>query len=263
MPVAQAVISWNIVVSIATSMAFGINDNKVFYNGQPEAVPYRSALAAQQIKSVRFHDANLTEIWTSAATKDWDSSKITATYNEYKTAFGSTLPTITQNIPNWPSWMKQDSAGRLDPSEYQNYANLCARLVKIVNVDLKSGVKYWEPLNETADRYKANNSTGELWKIYGLTATAMRNVDPSIKVGGPALTYEDYPTAASFLQSQAANADFLSFHRYSYGPDIVTVDDDTFKRDYLIDAVDYFTIICPLYSLILSVKKQFDFGKSQ
>ncbi len=224
MDIAHLIIQWQLILSFATGSTYGVNDPKAYLPGQSEDVQYRNALAALQVHSVRFHKADLTDSWTNSSTRDWDFTKVSTAYQDYTAAFGGAQPTIIQNIPNWPSWMQQDSQGRLDPSEYNEYAQLCRRLVEIVNGQLGRNVKFWEPLNEAEDRYSGN--LDELWQIYRLTASAMRAADSNIKIGGPALSYENYTAVQSLLSSSADSVDFLSWHRYSEPNSVVLSDDD-------------------------------------
>jgi Glycosyl hydrolases family 39 len=223
MDIANLIIKWQLILSLATGTTYGVNDPKAYLPGQSEDVQYRNSLAALQVHSVRFHKAEQSDAWTNPDTRDWDVSKVRAAYEDYSLAFGNAQPIFIQNIPNWPSWMQQDSQGRLDPSEYNEYAQLCRRLVEIINGQLGRNVRYWEPLNEAEDRYSGN--LDELWQIYRLTASAMREADSNIKIGGPALSYENYTAVQSLLTSSADSVDFLSWHRYAE-PESTLVPDD-------------------------------------
>ncbi len=110
--------------------------------------------------------------------------------------------------------MALDQDGLLDPSEYDSYAAFCAELVEILNRRQQRQVGYWEPLNEQDVAYQKAGKLDELWTIYNKVATAMKVRDPLIKVGGPALTWDEPGRLAAFLQACGPNVDFISWHRY-------------------------------------------------
>jgi Glycosyl hydrolases family 39 len=205
-------VDWEKTTGQTTPFMFGTNGAEIAY---PEAVAdtvFKKRFTDTGIRLVRVH-GDLLGKWTNPSTKSWDSAKLKAAYD----AFSPNPPTLIQNIPGWPSWMAQDKDGLLAPSEYDRYAAFCAELVEILNLQQKRKIVYWEPLNEQDTRYKKAGKLDELWKIYNKTAKAMKAKDASIRVGGPALTYDDAGTLASFLKASAGNVDFVSWHRYATG----------------------------------------------
>jgi Glycosyl hydrolases family 39 len=205
-------IDWNTKIARSTPLTFGSNDFQIIDPKADADSKYHPLLAKIGLYLLRFHNGNLSNAWSDANTHTWKSDVIGAAYDSY----GPRPPVIIQNIPGWPRWMKQDK-GILDPSEVDNYAQFAADLVKIVNRDQRRGIRYWEPLNEQDSAYKRAGKIDQLWIIYNKTAKAMKAVDPSIQVGGPALTYDDTNTLISFLKASGGNADFISWHRYASG----------------------------------------------
>ena len=213
-PVATKVdVNWAITIGQTTPLTFGTNAAENIF--RPETATdtlFKKRFTDTGIRLIRVH-GNLLRLWTNPTTKSWDSRKIQASYE----VFSPNPPQIIQNIQGWPKWMAQDKDGLLDPSEYDRYAAFCAELVEILNVQQKRKIVYWEPFNEKDDGYKKAGKLDELWKIYNKAATAMKAKDPSIKVGGPVLTYDDTKTLTSFLKAAASNVDFISWHRYATG----------------------------------------------
>jgi Glycosyl hydrolases family 39 len=207
-------VDWAKTISQTTPLTFGTNGAEI---ASPEAAAdtvFKKRFTDTGIRLIRIlGDGRLISAWTNPSTKSWDSTKLKAAYD----AFSPKPPTIIQNIPGWPSWMAQDKDGLLSPSEYNRYAAFCAELVEILNLQQKRKIVYWEPFNETDDRYKKAGKLDELWKIYNKAAKAMKAKDSSIRVGGPVLTYDDAETLASFLKASAPNVDFVSWHRYATG----------------------------------------------
>lgn len=207
-------VDWEKTIGQTTPFTFGTNGAEI---ASPEAATdtvFKKRFTDTGIRLIRIlGDGRLIGTWTNPSTKSWDSAKLKAAYD----AFSPKPPTIIQNIPGWPSWMAQDKDGLLAPSEYDRYAAYCAELVEILNVQQKRKIAYWEPLNEQDDRYKKAGKLDELWKIYNKAAKAMKAKDASIRVGGPALTYDDAGTLASFLKASGPNVNFVSWHRYATG----------------------------------------------
>ena len=210
---AKISIDSNAVVARTTSYTFGSNDYEITTPAAAADTVYQSRLAEIGIPLIRVHHAELSDRWTKPATRTWDEAKIRAGYD----ASYPQRPTIIQNIPKWPQWMAVDRDGILNPSEYDNYASFCAELVNILNIRQQRKIIYWEPLNERENAYQNAGKLNELWKIYNKVAVAMKAKDPTIKVGGPALTWNDTAKLVLFLQACKANVDFISWHRYASG----------------------------------------------
>lgn len=210
---AEISVDWAKTVAQSTPFTFGSNDYEIV-NPKKAADPiYQSRLAELDIGLIRIHHAKLSDRWTDPKTKTWNQSKIKAGYDvSYRQH-----PTIIQNIPSWPKWMKQTKGGLLDPSEYDRYATFCAELVEIINNRQQRRVTYWEPFNEKDVAYHKAGQLDELWKIYNKAATAMKAKDSQIKVGGPVLTWDEPDRLADFLQACGPNVDFISWHRYGSG----------------------------------------------
>jgi len=170
-------VDWRTILSRSTPETFGTNDFQIISSQSAADETYHNLLVQNGLKLFRFHNANLSNTWSSSTTRTWNADLVQQAYGAYHAAYGGQLPTIIQNIPNWPSWMTQ-SNGILDPSEYDEYANFCASLVRIVNLDFHEGVVYWEPLNEMEKIYAQAGKLNDLWTIYNRAAVAMKAVDP-------------------------------------------------------------------------------------
>ncbi len=160
--------------------------------------------------------------WVDLKNKCWNRERISESFKTFPIAPGTD---IVVNIPNWPPWMDKDK--RLDPACYDAFADFCAELVRILNVELRLGVRYFEITNERDFVYwraqqKAGEPprTGELAKIFLLCANAMKQVDPTIKTGGPAAASGEtnvIPMHREFIRLTRAQLDFFSFHGYATG----------------------------------------------
>lgn len=210
---AKVSVDWTTAVAQSTPFTFGSNDYEIINPDKAADPVYQRHLAELGIGLIRIHHSGLSDRWSDPASKTWDEAKIRAGYE----ASYPQRPTIIQNIPGWPKWMALTSEGLLDPSEYDQYAAFCAKLVEILNQRQRRQVRYWEPLNEKDVRYHKAGKLDELWTIYNKVAIAMKRQDPSIQVGGPALTWDEPNRLRSFLQACNPNVDFISWHRYGSG----------------------------------------------
>lgn len=210
---AKIKIDWSIKIAKTKPLIFGSNDYEIMIPERAADFTFQNLLNELNIRLIRIHHSKLSEKWTDSTAKSWDEAKISNCYD----ASYPHNPKIVQTIPRWPHWMSQDSNGLLNSNEYDNYANFCGELVRILNQTQNRQIIYWEPFNELDKRYKKAGKLDELWKIYNKVAQKMKNVDSEIKVGGPVLTWDDSQTLNHFLDSCSQNVDFISWHRYASG----------------------------------------------
>jgi hypothetical protein len=215
-------INWSSKVAQTSALTFGSNDYYQVQKPQAGADPtYQQRIAQLNLGLFRIHHAQLSNLWSDPVAQTWSVDKVQACYDIASYWTGRTL---VQNIPNWPSWMRQDAAGLLDPNEHARYAQFCAQLVWIVNQQLNRQVKFWEPFNERETIYQQAGRLTELWSLYNQCAIAMKAVDPQIKVGGPVMSWDNTSLLGTFLQNCGGNVDFISWHRYASGNPKATTD---------------------------------------
>jgi hypothetical protein len=206
-------VEWKNAIAQATPLLFGSNDYEITDLNKAKDPVFQKHLQDFDIRLIRIHHRDLSDRWTNATTKTWDENKLKAVFD----VSYPQKPTIVQNIPGWTKWMKTDSDGLLDPSEYDRYADLCADLVTILNQRQHRNTLYWEPFNEKEREYEKTGKLDQLWQIYNKAAKAMKSRDSRIKIGGPALTWDNDSVLASFLDRCGDNVDFISWHRYASG----------------------------------------------
>ena len=206
-------IDWTEAISKSTPLMFGSNDYEITLPKKARDSKFQSLLGQLNIPLIRIHHSALSERWTNEETQTWDEAKIKIGYD----ASYPQNPVIVQNIPRWPKWMAKDETGLLAASEYNNYANFCAELVTIINQRQQRNVIYWEPFNELDKSYEKHGKLDRLWELYNRSSSAMKERDPKIKIGGPALTWDNEKLVDKFLRNCGSNVDFISWHRYGSG----------------------------------------------
>jgi Glycosyl hydrolases family 39 len=239
-PKIATTVDWRAVKGTVTSLGFGVNAFQGFRPNSFNSRTYQRNMLVMKPGLIRFHNSSALQDSSSpdglidSARKSWDVKKVKSALAASVSAFGQQQPQRMINIPTWPDWMDADRDGFLDRDRFDDYARLCADLVKIVNRDSHFKVKYWEITNEKDDRYftqfHSNSGWGglkdaakpdrlnELIAIYNRAARAMKRVDRNIKVGGPGIARADLqPFYVPFIKGTADRLDFFTYHFYATG----------------------------------------------
>jgi len=234
----KVTVSWGRPVARTTERSFGINLFSAFDPGVSADPGYRESLAFMGPGLVRFHsmemmrDCATPEGWLDTGARKWDAEKIGRTLAWIPPGSESIM-----NIPGWPDWMDADGDGFLDRDRYDEFAAFCSSLVRIVNGDLKRGIRYWEITNEKdavywsgpAERHEPDR-VRDLAEIYNACAAAMKAVDPGIATGGPAAARGDLlAPLRRFALAVMPNLDFFTFHAYA-GGDRMDSDRSVYER---------------------------------
>jgi len=145
----------------------------------------------------------------------WDAAAIKKTFQGYPT-YG---PHVIVTIGSYPAYMEDPNTGKLLPAYYAAFANYCARLVQIINLQNPGGlhVDMFEVLNEMEGSYMNSGDGTTLGQIVSRAAIAMKAVDPTIQVAGDAFSYAGYPELDDYLLAVKAAGnplDFISWHEY-------------------------------------------------
>jgi len=107
------------------------------------------------------------------------------------------------DIPSGPG-------GEPDVRDPVALASFAASLVRIVNIENRFGVRYWEIPNEREHLLDAKQMT----TLLSLASKAMKRVDPTILVGGPATEGVNVEYIAAVVQNSLPDIDFVSAHTY-------------------------------------------------
>ncbi|MBA3936378.1 MAG: hypothetical protein H0X38_02865 [Planctomycetes bacterium] len=214
--VSEFAIAWDKPIGETTQRSFGLNVAHPFDVAVMTNPRYRASMAKMAPGYIRLLE-NSSSLW-DMPNQRLDHAKIAKLCQSWK----GLAPNIMLNISGWPAFMDADQDGRLDEARIGDYAASCADLVNIVNIEGKTGVQWWETSNERDGAYwidaKGAHRPQDLARIHAACATAMRAVDPTIKVGGPAATRPDLRgELAAFATAAGDSLDFLSYHAYASG----------------------------------------------
>lgn len=89
-----------------------------------------------------------------------------------------------------------------------------ANMVKHFNSSASTRVGYWVIGNEPGN---SGMSIQTYCNLFNSSVDAMKAVDPSIKVAGPAWAYFDSSTLNTFLQCAGSKVDIIDYHHYGMG----------------------------------------------
>ena len=205
-------VDWTTSKKPIDPLSFGMDASYAVTEYQSENAGYVSGLKSMTGTSkgntalIRLHQWGMLSSWCTNAW--WDATKVMRTVRSLK----SNGFTININIPDGPR-------GGFSTIDTNRIGQFCTDLVKIVNVDNKSKVKYWEVANERdMIAFPGMLDAVSLANMVKRCRTAMKKVDSTILVGGPA--FGDAPNINFMLQFARAavpDIDFITYHAYAVG----------------------------------------------
>ncbi len=220
-----ASVNWSQRISKITREVWGVNDYEIL-NPQNAADPeFQSFLASMSPALIRIHNGALSERWTDEKTRAWDIEKIKAGFAA-STGYGKAK--IIFNIPTWPRWMAPQNAP-LPVEKHAELATLIGKLVIAMRDEVKQPIAYWEILNETEITYEKAGRLDEMWTLLNTLAAEIHRVDPSAKVGGPALSWPKPEQVKGYLDHCGKNMDIFTWHNYASG-DIYESNESIFRK---------------------------------
>lgn len=114
------------------------------------------------------------------------------------------------------------------PTDFDKWAQICVGIIRHYNQGWANGyafgIEYWEVWNEPdvgGDRMWSGTDE-QYFDLYRKTALAIKKLDPSLKVGGPAAARPRGELMKGFLkmcQDEKLPLDFCSWHLYAIDPE--------------------------------------------
>ena len=201
-------INWNHPIRVIPEYAYGVNSPANFIPAYSNDVGFmeKIELITQKKGLIRLHGWGMLgdspESWQNQGI--WNSVKI----NNALTPLTTQGYEVMINIPSGPG-------GEDDYQNPEAFAQFCADLVQIVNIDYQLGVEYWEIPNERESGFTSPGlTTMEMSNFIKTASLAMKAVDPSIKVGGAATAWVNIGYLTELVEL-TPEIDFISCHAYS------------------------------------------------
>lgn len=215
---ADITIDWTNTLQEISPAVYSVNSPAGFFEDRVSDPDWYNLIDYLSPALVRLHStAIIQKSWMFTGDETWNYANIS------NSLAAGTLPSGTERmitIYRWPDSFDQDGDGLLDSDRLEDFTALCADLVRYINIELGYDVPYWEITNERDYFYwdLGTNGVQQLADIYNTVAEAMRAVDPSIKLGGPAAqSVSPSSYLIEFAKQTSAQLDFLSYHAYASG----------------------------------------------
>lgn len=113
------------------------------------------------------------------------------------------------------TWINAIKGVGADPMVIVPYnASDAANLVKHFNVDTNNHVSDWLVWNEPNNQ---GVSAASYSAQFNIISSAMKAIDPTIKVGGPTISFLDKTFMQTFLNNSGNVVDFIDYHQYEEG----------------------------------------------
>lgn len=121
--------------------------------------------------------------------------------------------------------------GTLPPADFEKWAVVCEHIIRHYNEGwadgFSLGIKYWEIWNEadldpddSPNKRTWGGTKAQFFDLFEITAKHLKSQFPELKIGGPALAYDE-DWAEDFLcemQKRQVPIDFFSWHIYCTEP---------------------------------------------
>jgi len=202
--------------------------NGVAMGGEAEAYLKPETVAAMKdvgVGSVRLESitANLTLKIYDPKTGNYDWTSLDQEIQNIQAGGAE----IIANIFYTPEWLSSDPEGKkgravmAPPRDYKLWAKYVEAIVRHVNRERKFGIKYWEIWNEPSGNWAFTSwydGKENFWKLYEVTARAVKRADPSALVGG----FGDNPSYpehtadfCDYVKKNRVPCDFFTIHWYA------------------------------------------------
>ena len=202
-------VDWTKAVRTVDPRAYGVNCPQCFdpnWTANQKFLNALSGVTGGGKPIIRLHGWGMVSRRPNRYNQGWLNSDGTWNAPKIKSALTPLFQAgykLLINIPSGPG-------GEGDIKDPAAFASFTAELVKIVNVDNRFGVKYWEIPNEGETRITA----AQMATLLSGASKAMKAVDPTILVGGPATAGVKIDYIAQIVQETIADLDFVSCHTY-------------------------------------------------
>ena len=199
-------IDWDKTKRAVSPMSYGVNCPACFdpnWTHNPALLRPLATITAGAKPLIRLHGWGMI---AQGSNENWLNPDNTWNTEKIKSALEPLVKAgyrLMIDVPSGPQ-------GEKDPVDPDAMAPFIAGLLKIVNVDNKFGVKYWELPNEREHILSA----AQMAELLSKASKAMKKIDPSILVGGPAAEGINVEYIADVVQRCYPDIDFVTAHTY-------------------------------------------------
>lgn len=202
-------VNWENVIGKLTADHWGVNDN----GSGASQMNDKMAHFYEQVKPgvIRLHHKGLVDKWVDNTAKSWRKDVIEQELRNAKDTYkhGGRVMLTLDAAPNFIS-----STYPLTEVQEDELAAFFAQLPIIIK-ELGYHIDMYEFLNEKESGYE--NDLSSYWRMLNKIAVAMKEADPTVKCGGPAVSWPTGEIYRGFIDNCGQNMDFVSFHLYARG----------------------------------------------
>lgn len=208
--VVDLVVNWENIVGTLTADHWGVNDMGAGF----KKVNIRMAEFYEQMQPgiIRMHHSKMVNSWVNNETRSWNTEKIKLVFDNVKETY-SYGKRVMLTLDGCPAFISDKLP--LTESQEDELAAFFAQLPVILK-DMGYRVDLYEFLNEKEKPYEDDYSA--YWRLLNKIAVAMKAADPTVKCGGPAVSWPWEEIYKGFIDHCSQNMDFVSFHLYARGP---------------------------------------------
>lgn len=133
--------------------------------------------------------------------------------------------------------------GTLPPKDFNKWAVICEHIIRHYNEGWANGynlnIKYWEIWNEpdldpddSTNKRTWGGTKAQFFDLYEIAAKHLKKCFPSLKIGGPALAYNEEWASDFLFEMKKRNVpiDFFSWHIYATEPARITEKAERIKK---------------------------------
>ena len=133
--------------------------------------------------------------------------------------------------------------GILPPADFQKWAEICEHIIRHYNYGWADGynlnIKYWEIWNEpdldpddSTNKRTWGGTKAQFFDFFEVAAKHLKSCFPELKIGGPAIAYNEEWAADFLAEMNKRNVplDFFSWHIYGTKPEQITAKAKRIKK---------------------------------
>jgi hypothetical protein len=209
-----------------------LGEGPLLMRGSVDETPYYQALG---VKYVRLHDVpwvydNVQDTNYVFPNDSADSAKpesydfaLTDHYIESMTSVG--VEVIYRLGYSSEDYVPEPLRHVQPPQSYEKWTEVAAHIVEHYDKEWVGGprrpIKYWEIWNEPDNTSFWTGTAEQYFRLYDMVAKRLKGIDPTLKVGGPALAghvqfLEDF---LKYCRDHQSPLDFVSWHSYAGRPE--------------------------------------------
>ena len=207
-------IDWSRSVVDVPQDIFGVNEWKIVSDSNPGSSILDEFVDDLRPPTVRLHHGSFPRRFARPDGTLDDEALVEA----FASAPSVTARPLMLNVSTWPETLTESDLDLLRSDATQAWVDFLLDMRRALD-DAGVDVAMWELPNEKAKDFDRRGRLDDLWPHFNVAADALREAQPGLLVGGPALTHARPDWVGGFLEHCLSHADFVTYHNYGVGKD--------------------------------------------